>query len=102
MVERLLAKEKVESSNLFARSILLITWRRGQAGKARVCKTLITGSSPVDASKKRSRVPPQGIPSMHLQATSVEVAFCIEFIRKEIDKVSIMFKRSIRKELSLE
>ena len=58
VVERLLAKEKVESSNLFARSIFLIAWRRGQAGKAKVCKTLITGSSPVDASKKRLRVFP--------------------------------------------
>ena len=67
VVERLLAKEKVEGSNPFARSeiedcrlmpaysqstifnliILLASW---PSGKAWVCKTLITGSNPVDAS----------------------------------------------------
>ena len=67
VVERLLAKEKVEGSNPFARSsiedcrlmpayrqstilnliIVLASW---PSGKAWVCKTLITGSNPVDAS----------------------------------------------------
>jgi hypothetical protein len=51
VVERLLAKEKVVGSNPIARSqypILLASW---PSGKARVCKTLITGSNPVDASQ---------------------------------------------------
>jgi hypothetical protein len=49
LVERLLAKEKVVGSNPIARSLLsMASW---PSGKARVCKTLITGSNPVDASK---------------------------------------------------
>jgi hypothetical protein len=73
VVERLLAKEKVVGSNPIARSVLLSTasW---PSGKARVCKTLITGSNPVDASL----------------ATSMEVAFCIEVSREDIVKESIM------------
>ncbi len=54
VVERLLAKEKVESSNLFARSSK--SRRRSQVGKARVCKTLITGSSPVVASSEKKKM----------------------------------------------
>jgi hypothetical protein len=56
VVERLLAKEKVTSSNLVARSrirqasslpdLFLATW---PSGKAEVCKTSITGSNPVVA-----------------------------------------------------
>jgi hypothetical protein len=57
-VERLLAKEKVVSSNLIARScfyrqapesllvLFMATW---PSGKAEVCKTFITGSNPVVA-----------------------------------------------------
>jgi hypothetical protein len=61
LVERLLAKEKVTSSSLVARSFFvnagvldqmgiigMATW---PSGKARVCKTLITGSNPVVASE---------------------------------------------------
>jgi hypothetical protein len=51
LVECLLAKEKVVGSSPIARSHYLNTasW---PSGKARVCKTLITGSIPVDASVK--------------------------------------------------
>ena len=56
LVEHLLAKEKVASSSLAARSffyrtvcpINMATW---PSGKARVCKTLIIGSNPIVASK---------------------------------------------------
>ena len=54
VVERLLAKEKVESSNLFARSPQ--PWRRSQVGKARVCKTCSTGSNPVVASNEKRKM----------------------------------------------
>ena len=67
VVVRLLAKEKVVSSNLIARSddcglqivicqsaIRIFQRRRGQVAKARVCKTLIMGSNPIDASKNES------------------------------------------------
>lgn len=55
MVEHLLAKEKVASSSLAARSFFyredfqpgMATW---PSGKARVCKTLIIGSNPIVAS----------------------------------------------------
>ena len=51
LVEHLLAKEKVTSSSLVARSdFKMATW---PSGKARVCKTLITGSNPVVASPER-------------------------------------------------
>jgi hypothetical protein len=54
VVERLLAKEKVVGSNPIARSIgCTASW---PSGKARVCKTLITGSNPVDASGRISRL----------------------------------------------
>ncbi len=69
VVVRLLAKEKVVGSNPIARSnmedcrletiqsaILIVYMASWPSGKARVCKTLITGSNPVDASKKRVRV----------------------------------------------
>ena len=49
LVERLLAKEKVVGSSPIARSyyqLIVATW---PSGKARVCKTLITGSNPVVA-----------------------------------------------------
>ena len=46
-VEHLLAKEEVAGSNPVSRS----RRRRGQVVKARVCKTLITGSNPVVASQ---------------------------------------------------
>ncbi len=49
VVEHLLAKEGVASSNLVFRSIFL--WRRGQVDKAGVCKTPIVGSIPTVASK---------------------------------------------------
>ena len=56
LVEHLLAKEKVASSSLAARSffykanyLLMATW---PSGKARVCKTLIIGSNPIVASPK--------------------------------------------------
>ena len=55
LVEHLLAKEKVASSSLAARSFFykakyffMATW---PSGKARVCKTLIIGSNPIVASK---------------------------------------------------
>ena len=58
LVECLLAKEKVTGSSPVARSLFfsvaqflkshMATW---PSGKARVCKTLITGSNPVVASK---------------------------------------------------
>ena len=49
LVERLLAKEKVVGSSPIARSYYyMASW---PSGKARVCKTLITGSNPVDASE---------------------------------------------------
>ena len=65
MVERLLAKEKVESSNLFARFInnrqalrlpvlFMATW---PSGKAEVCKTSITGSNPVVAFENNKPLP---------------------------------------------
>ena len=66
LVERLLAKEKVTSSSLVARSenladspmlSAIFFRRRGQVGKAKVCKTLITGSNPVDASKQQGFFP---------------------------------------------
>ena len=54
LVEHLLAKEKVASSSLAARSFfykqktsVMATW---PSGKARVCKTLIIGSNPIVAS----------------------------------------------------
>ena len=54
LVEHLLAKEKVASSSLAARSFFyrenssaMATW---PSGKARVCKTLIIGSNPIVAS----------------------------------------------------
>ena len=52
MVERLLAKEEVAGSNPVFRSIILwgISWRRSQEVKAGVCKTPISGSSPLAAS----------------------------------------------------
>ena len=46
-VEHLLAKEKVAGSNPVSRSIAATS----PSGKARVCKTLITGSNPVVASE---------------------------------------------------
>jgi hypothetical protein len=49
VVARLLAKEKVASSNLVFRSNFL-SWRRGQVVKAGVCKTPIAGSIPAVAS----------------------------------------------------
>jgi hypothetical protein len=68
VVERLLAKEKVVGSNPIARSelriadcglsisnpqfIIKLVTASWPSGKARVCKTLITGSNPVDASEK--------------------------------------------------
>jgi hypothetical protein len=75
VVERLLAKEKVVGSNPIARSSiedcrLMPAYRQSHSsfyfvslaswpsGKARVCKTLITGSNPVDASCKK--IPPSG------------------------------------------
>ena len=52
LVERLLAKEKVVGSSPIARSFFVTaSW---PSGKARVCKTLITGSNPVDASESCS------------------------------------------------
>ena len=55
LVEHLLAKEKVASSSLAARSFFyrgyfsaMATW---PSGKARVCKTLIIGSNPIVASE---------------------------------------------------
>ena len=55
LVEHLLAKEKVASSSLAARSFfyrqktsVMATW---PSGKARVCKTLIIGSNPIVASE---------------------------------------------------
>jgi len=57
VVEHLLAKEGVASSNLVFRSIFL--WRRGQVVKAGVCKTPIVGSIPTVASTSRRKdVPP--------------------------------------------
>ena len=54
VVEHLLAKEGVASSNLVFRSIFMR--RRGQVVKAGVCKTPIVGSIPTVASIS-SRVP---------------------------------------------
>ena len=58
LVEHLLAKEKVASSSLAARSFFYrgsfsdtATW---PSGKARVCKTLIIGSNPIVASENPS------------------------------------------------
>ena len=58
LVEHLLAKEKVASSSLAARSFfyrekssVMATW---PSGKARVCKTLIIGSNPIVASENLS------------------------------------------------
>jgi hypothetical protein len=48
VVEHLLAKEGVASSNLVFRSNFF--WRRGQVVKAGVCKTPIVGSIPTVAS----------------------------------------------------
>ena len=60
LVEHLLAKEKVASSSLAARSFFyrgvfsdMATW---PSGKARVCKTLIIGSNPIVASMIHRRV----------------------------------------------
>ena len=86
VVERLLAKEKVESSNLFARSF--VPRRRGQVGKARVCKTLITGSSPVDASKKANWSPILG-------------DFCFYFKIVYIYNINKVHPSSLKKVLSL-
>jgi hypothetical protein len=52
LVERLLAKEKVTGSNPVARSFLSTHAATWPSGKARVCKTLITGSNPVVASEQ--------------------------------------------------
>jgi hypothetical protein len=65
VVVRLLAKEKVVGSNPIARSnmegcglevvpsaILIVYMASWPSGKARVCKTLIRGSNPLDASSK--------------------------------------------------
>jgi hypothetical protein len=83
VVERLLAKEKVVGSNPIARSVLLsmASW---PSGKARVCKTLITGSNPVDASEIRCWLPGKWEPAANSLATSGEVAFCIEVSREEV------------------
>jgi hypothetical protein len=61
LVERLLAKEKVVGSSPIARSgriaggknpsAILYCQASWPSGKARVCKTLTTGSNPVDASQ---------------------------------------------------
>ena len=67
VVERLLAKEKVESSNLFARSINLpaglsikrpagFVWRRGQVVRQGSAKPSFTGSNPVVALKSGPRL----------------------------------------------
>jgi hypothetical protein len=68
VVVRLLAKEKVVGSNPIARSnmkgcglesvpsaILIVYMASWPSGKARVCKTLIRGSNPLDASSKANR-----------------------------------------------
>ena len=67
VVVRLLAKEKVVGSNPIARSniegcgleyiqsaILVVYMASWPSGKARVCKTLIRGSNPLDASKSET------------------------------------------------
>jgi len=53
LVEHLLAKEKVVGSSPITRSLFqkMATW---PSGKARVCKTLITGSNPVVASSVKA------------------------------------------------
>jgi hypothetical protein len=68
VVVRLLAKEKVVGSNPIARSniegcgledvqsaILIVYMASWPSGKARVCKILIRGSNPLDASSKASQ-----------------------------------------------
>ena len=50
MVEHLLAKEKVTSSNLVFRSFLILVMATWPSGKAEVCKTFIAGSNPAVAS----------------------------------------------------
>jgi hypothetical protein len=68
VVVRLLAKEKVVGSNPIARSniegcgledvqsaILVMYMASWPSGKARVCKILIRGSNPLDASSKANQ-----------------------------------------------
>ncbi len=71
MVEHLLAKEGVASSNLVFRSIFL--WRRGQVVKAGVCKTPIVGSIPTVASNLADPAPVQPCLSLAGCVLSVRV-----------------------------